>query len=203
MQAQAPDQVLAQIDTLLADIPIQAIKIGLIGSAELTNALKTWLKTYKKQHLIPVILDPVLTAGGSGTLGNTASHAALQQLLPYIDILTPNSEEARHLSGETQLDSAAAQLLNYVETVFITGTHESEEDVINRCYRRELPPQAWSWVRLAGQYHGSGCTLAAALAGQLATGASLEVALETAQAYTWNSLKQGYALGRGQLFPRR
>ncbi len=199
---QTTAQVLAQINTLLADIPIQAIKMGLIGSEALTLALYTWLQQHKPAN-IPVVLDPVLAAGGTGKLGNQASHQALKQLLTAVDIITPNSEEARQLSGQNTLQQAAAQLLKQVETVVITGTHEHETDVVNRCYQRNSPEQNWHWPRLAGQYHGSGCTFASALAGQLATGKTLIPALETAQEYTWQSLKEGYGLGQGQWFPAR
>jgi len=200
---QDPAQVLAQIDTLLADIPIKAIKIGLIGSLELTQALHNWLQNYRQQHKTPIILDPVLSAGGTGKLGNQASHNALKQLLNCIDIITPNSLEARKLSDKTNLRDAADTLLKQIKTVLITGTHEQSESVINRCYRRQQSPLNWQWPRLAQNYHGSGCTLAAALAGQLAHGTDLETALTIAQSYTWQSLNNGYALGTGQWFPNR
>jgi hydroxymethylpyrimidine/phosphomethylpyrimidine kinase len=130
--------------------------------------------------------------------------AIREQLLPLIQIITPNSQEARTLSQETQLEAAAAQLMNSgCQYVCITGTHENTSSVVNTLYHQGQHPKSWTWPRLPDSYHGSGCTFASSLAGQLAQGIDILTATEKAQQYTWNSLQRGYRPSQGQALPNR
>jgi hydroxymethylpyrimidine/phosphomethylpyrimidine kinase len=194
--------VRAQAEAVLADMPIAAIKIGLLGRVEIVEAVVQVLLKYPE---IPVVLDPVLAAGGGQSLmqGNVCG-AIRTQLLPLIEMITPNSEEARILTEETALDAAAIQLMNDgCQYVCITGTHEDTPDVVNTLYHEGEKVKSWTWPRLPESYHGSGCTFAASLAGQLAQGQNTLTATEKAQAYTWNSLRGGYRPGQGQALPNR
>jgi len=202
---QSGEQIAAQAEMVLADMPIAAFKIGLLGTVEIVEAIQQVLLKYPH---IPVILDPVLATGG-GELLTTISvpDAIVKKLLPLTKIMTPNSLEARALTKITHsLDAAAAQLIDYgCEYVCITGTHEETDSVINLLYsyHKKEPIKSWVWPRLPHTYHGSGCTYAASLAGLLAQGKDMLTAVYEAQYYTWTSLQRGYQPGHGQALPNR
>ncbi len=197
-----PALVVDQARCVLQDIRVNAIKIGLIGSPETARALRDLLAEWPD---IPVVLDPVLRSGEGTTLVNERGLAALNALLPTVTVLTPNSQEARVLSpGCTDLDACGFDLLRRdCEFVLITGTHENEPLVVNRLYGNGVLMERFSWERLPGSYHGSGCTLAASIAGLLAQAMEPLAAVYQAQAYTWQTLRHGYRIGHGQSLPNR
>ncbi len=197
-----PGLVERQARTLLADIRVQAIKIGLIGDAAIARSLARVLADHPE---IPVVLDPVLAAGGGSEMAGTQLLEAIRsELLPYTTLLTPNSMEARRLGGSEMLEACAATLLEQgCGAVLITGTHEASPDVVNHLYRPGRETLASSWPRLPGSYHGSGCTLAAAIAAGLGQEQPLEAAVTRALEYTWNCLSRGYSPGHGQRLPDR
>lgn len=203
-----PDQVIAQARAVLEDMPVAAFKIGVIGSAENAAALHTLLTAYPD---IPVVLDPVLAAGGGAELAGRGLIDAIQALLlPLTTILTPNSIEARRLAPEADTLSACAMALlaRGCRYVLISGGHEPTDQVINTLYGNNRLLETFHWPRLPNEYHGSGCTLAAAIAALLAQGHELHTdstnsALYRAQDYTWRSLQAGYRAGGGQLLPNR
>ncbi len=198
----APDTVEQQARTVLADFTLAAIKIGLTGSVQNVNMISALLSEY---HNIPVVFDPVLTAGGGFDLTMSSMlHSVRDKLLPLCSIITPNSIEARRLAEENDLGLAAERLLMLgCNSVLITGTHESEEKVKNRLYRKKRAVVVSEWPRLPESFHGSGCTLASAIAALLARGLHLEDAVAQAQHYTWHTLSQGYRPGKGQTLPNR
>ena len=192
-----------QIEALFGDCRIAAIKLGLIGDAGLVATLAGILRRHRQ---IPLVIDPILAAGGGGNLASAALVAAMrEQLLPLADLITPNSLEARRLCGaELPLPECAGRLLESgAGAVLITGTHEQEEAVVNRLYDHNGLLDASSWPRLPGSYHGSGCTLAAAISAGLARGLPLIEAVQLAQAYSWHSLERGFRAGRCQALPDR
>ena len=87
--------------------------------------------------------------------------------------------------------------------MLITGTHEATPRVVNLLYGNLRQLESFTWDRLPGEYHSSGCTLASAIAGLLAQGHEPLTAIRQAQEYTWESLKHAYRTGRGQLIPNR
>ena len=87
--------------------------------------------------------------------------------------------------------------------VLMTGTHENTGPVVNTLYGPTGKLLERSWPRLPGEYHGSGCTLASALAAQLALGLDMGNAAQAAQAYTWKTLEAGFRPGKGQAIPNR
>jgi hydroxymethylpyrimidine/phosphomethylpyrimidine kinase len=148
----------------------------------------------------------VLTAGGGAALADDELLDALQTLLlPITTVLTPNSQEARRLAPEADtLEACAMAILERnCEFVLITGTHESSPQVINTLYGNHRVLESCAWERLPGSYHGSGCTLAAAIAGLLAQGKEPLSAIRRAQKYTWQTLRAGYRTGMGQQLPNR
>lgn len=192
-----------QIRTVLEDMTVAAIKIGLLGSVENIQAISAILNDYPH---IPVILDPVLMSGSGNPLSNKKLRSAMIDLLfPVTTILTPNILEARQLAPEADNTEACAQELMDMgcEFVLITGTHDNTPHVINHLYSNKRHLDSFTWERLPDSYHGSGCTLAASIAGLLAHGLEPFTAIHEAQEYTWETLKHGYRAGMGQLLPNR
>lgn len=185
------EQILAQAHTLLADLTPAAVKIGLLASAANARAVATLLDELPN---IPVVLDPVLASGRGHALVDAALlETLITELLPRTALLTPNGPEARCLSGATELADCAQRLLSFgVQHVLITGGHENDVAVTNILYGREGEIRRDRWPRLAGEYHGSGCTLAAAIAGWLALGEELSQAVVKGQQTAWHALAAGF-----------
>ena len=208
MHAVDAEWVGAQARALLEDMQIAAFKLGVLGSAENAAAIADVLADYPE---VPVILDPVLASGRGDALADDALIDALRRLIvPQSTIVTPNSLEARRLADddleEEELDLAScAQRLLAVgcDYVLVTGTHEHGAEVVNTLYAEQGIVRADRWPRLAGSYHGSGCTLASAIAAALANGRDVPEAVRDAQEYTWQALASGFRLGMGQLLPDR
>jgi hydroxymethylpyrimidine/phosphomethylpyrimidine kinase len=201
------DWVADQARCLLEDMPVDAFKIGALGSVENIAAIAEILSDYPD---VPLILDPVLASGRGDELANDEMlHALREMLLPRTTILTPNSMEARRLADvedeeEPSLATCANRLIESgCEFVLITGTHEPTPQVINTLYGKSGIVRSDSWQRLPGNYHGSGCTLASAIAAMLANGLDLPEAVREAQDYTWHTLQKAYRPGMGQFLPDR
>ncbi|WP_162935022.1 hydroxymethylpyrimidine/phosphomethylpyrimidine kinase [Pseudomonas cavernae] len=195
--------VLAQAHAVIADLPVAAVKLGMLGSVEMVD---TVLEIMQALPGVPLVCDPVLRAGGGGALGkDEVGYAMRERLLPLATIATPNLPEARILAElpNGSADECAEKLLPYVQHLLITGGHGDEAEVHNRLYSRDGSRHSFSCQRLPGSYHGSGCTLASTLAGRLALGEHLASAVESALAYTWRTLRDAEQLGHGQFIPRR
>ena len=196
-----------QARCLLEDMPVDAFKIGALGSVENIAAIAEILSDYPD---VPLVLDPVLASGRGDELATEEMLQALRELLlPQTTIVTPNSMEARRLAGaddeeEPSLAVCAERLIaEGAEFVLITGTHEPTPQVVNTLYGKNGVVRSDSWPRLPGSYHGSGCTLASAIAAMLANGLELPEAVREAQEYTWQALQKAYRPGMGQLLPDR
>lgn len=192
-----------QAEGVLADMPVAAFKIGLLGSVEVVEAVHRILLQAPD---VPVIFDPILAAGGGKSLSSDILVEAIREyLLPLTTLLTPNVPEANRLalSGETQDEQAISLLDQGCEYVLLTGTHAETEQVDNALYGDGKRLRTWSWERLPETYHGSGCTLASACAANLAKGMEISKAVAAAQAYAWGSLQAGRRVGRGQWVPDR
>ncbi len=206
------DWVEDQARALLQDMPVAAFKIGLLGSADNILVIADILADYP---LLPVVLDPVLASGRGDELADDEMIAALRELLlPLTTILTPNTLEARRLADPAQaahdaqavdVDVCAQRLLSLgCEYLLLTGTHDNTPRVVNRLYGRDAGLlRSDSWDRLRGSYHGSGCTLASAIAAHLARGLPVSEAAQAAQDYTWQALAAGFRVGMGQYLPDR
>ncbi len=200
--SQTPANIISQANTLLNDLSVKAFKIGLIGHHETAIAIHSVLKKYPT---IPVILDPVLAAGGGADLSNDLLvKAIIDLLLPCTMVLTPNSQEARKLAGLVDLQECGLQLMEKgCDYVLITGTHESTPAVSNQLFHDRRCVATYTWKRLPASYHGSGCTLASTIAALIAQGMKPRQAIAEAQRYTWQSLNSAYRPGKGQHIPDR
>jgi hydroxymethylpyrimidine/phosphomethylpyrimidine kinase len=199
---QQPADLLNQAETVLADFKVNAIKIGLIGHHETAKAIHAVLTRYPD---IPVVLDPVLAAGGGADWSNDKLISSINELLlPCTTILTPNSDEAKKLSGLTEIAQCGLSLLNQgCQYVLITGADDATTKVSNHLFHDHRLIESYHWDRLPNQYHGSGCTLAAAIAAFIALGDTPIQAVTKAQTYTWNTLANAYLPGTGQHNPNR
>ena len=201
------DWVSDQARVLLEDMPVAAFKIGMVGSVENCAAIAEVVSDYPD---VPLILDPVLASGRGDEMATEDLIDAMRELLiPQTTIITPNSLEARRLADdgsdeERSLEDCARRILEMgCEYVLITGTHENTPQVVNTLYGQQGVIRSDSWQRLPGSYHGSGCTLASAIAATLANGLDIPEAVREAQEYTWQTLNAGFRPGMGQHIPDR
>lgn len=198
-----------QARALLEDIPVMAFKLGMLGSVEIIAVIAEIVNDYPD---IPLVFDPVLASGrGDQFADDEMVEAMVGLLLPRTTVLTPNSLEVRRLTLDEEneddvpdLAECARRLVNGgAEYVLVTGTHENTPQVTNTLYGLRGRVREDSWDRLPGSYHGSGCTLASAIAANLANGLDIEDAVRDAQDYTWHALAAGFRPGMGQYIPDR
>jgi len=203
------DWVADQARCILEDIPVTAFKIGVLGSVETVTAIAEVVSDYPD---IPLILDPVLASGRGDELAGDDMLAAIRELLiPQCTIITPNTLELRRLAADDDMDEDTANIAELAkrlldlgcEYVLVTGTHEATPEVINTLYNASGVVRTDSWKRLPASYHGSGCTLASALAATIVRGLDMAEAVREAQDYTWHTLQSGYRPGMGQYVPDR
>jgi hydroxymethylpyrimidine/phosphomethylpyrimidine kinase len=223
VQPVEPELVLRQARALTQKIAVGAVKIGIPGSAANALAIAQVIRELRARPGgagLPVVLDPVLASGHGDTLSRGDAVAALAPLLALVTVLTPNGPEALALSGESNAGAQARALqARGCRHVLITGGHDDGAEVVNRWFGSgagtpdadtpdaDAPdaetPREWRWPRLDGGFHGSGCTLASAIAGQLALGRPPARALALAQQYCNVALRDAYTIAPGQRIPLR
>ena len=198
----------AQAQAILDDSKVDLIKCGMLSSEENIHVLAKLLNEYPN---IPVVLDPIMASGRGDELTSESMRQLMIELIfPRVTLLTPNSMEARQLvklddlKKDISIDEAAKRLLaSGCENVLITGADEATDDVVNRLYLSDGETESYAWKRLPHDYHGSGCTLASAIAAYLAQGLSLIQSVEEGQDFTWHALESAMQTGRGQRTPNR
>jgi len=198
VQAVAPEWLRRQALALIDKIAIHAVKIGIPGSAANAAVIAQLIAQLRQSRPdLPVVLDPVLASGHGDVLSRDDAVLALAPLLPVTTVIVPNGPEALALGGEAAL---RAQGCGHV---LVTGGHGDGDSVINRWVDAGGGEREWRWPRLPGEFHGSGCTLASAIAARLAQGVPMQDALDGAQAYCHAALAGAYAIAPGQLMPQR
>jgi len=191
----AADLVTRQASRLLAETKAAAFKVGVLGSADNVRAVAAIVAAHAQ---VPLVLDPVLASGRGDPLASDAVLGALAELLvPRATVVTPNTLEAKRLGGVKRLLALGCRY------VLVTGTHEESVEVSNKLYDSTGLVREDRWRRLPGSYHGSGCTLASAIAAQLAKGHAVPDAVREAQEFTWKALAGGFRTGAGQFLPNR
>lgn len=184
--------VLAQAQALVDTVDIRAVKLGIPGSRANARAIAGLLRALRaRDPQLPIVLDPVLASGHGDALAEDDPVGIVNELLPLATIALPNEPEASAVG-----DFPCAHLL-------LTGGHGEGSVVENRWYTHGQLVRRWRWARLPGAFHGSGCTLAASLAGRLAHGETMAAALGAAQAYCHDALARAFAIAPGQRIPRR
>jgi hydroxymethylpyrimidine/phosphomethylpyrimidine kinase len=184
----------AQARRLFDELPVAAVKLGVAGTAANVRVLADILAG----RGLPVVVDPVLASGRGDPLASDEIVAALKRaMLPLATVATPNSIEAEKLGGVRALLDAGCRY------VLVTGTHLEAPEVVNTLHDARGVVREDRWPRLPGSYHGSGCTLASAIAALLALGREVPAAVREAQEFTWRSLAAGFRPGQGQFLPQR
>ena len=185
------DMVLMQIDSVVADIGVDAVKIGMIGSAETAAAVAERL-TRPDLAGAAVVFDPVMVSTSGSVLADAGTIRAFEKLLARASVATPNLGELDALGGETAVLAHGCALL-------VKGGHGAGETVIDRLLEPgEGEVARWEAPRIDTQHtHGTGCTLASAIATGLAQGMPLEPAVARARDFVRLSLLDAPGLGEG------
>ena len=191
-----------QIDAVVEDIGVDAVKIGMLHSADTVRAVAGALK---RHGLARVVLDPVMSAtSGAKLIDDAAIEVLVRELFPLAAVVTPNLDEAallvgHPLQGEADMEAAARQLLERgASAVLVKGGHLAGDTVSDLLLARGAPPH---WMRApritSGNTHGTGCTLSSAIASHLALGADLGEAVERARAFVRGALEAGARVRTG------
>nr|CRH07636.1 Phosphomethylpyrimidine kinase [Candidatus Magnetococcus massalia] len=192
-----------QMRAVLEDMPVAAIKLGMLGSAEVVEAVLRVLEAYPE---LPMVADTVLRGtGGGDLLTKEGVGPFVERLIPRATLITPNLDEAVRLAGVEpieqldEMESLAEKLRKQgAQAVLLTGGHlpgDTLQDLLS------TPEGVWTWhaQRLSGPgFHGTGCTLASAVATGLAHGQPLHQAVDRGVAYVRKTLEQALTLGQGQ-----
>jgi hydroxymethylpyrimidine/phosphomethylpyrimidine kinase len=193
------EMVLAQIDAVIADIGVDAIKIGMIGSAFAAEQVANRLERLKaEQPGIPIVFDPVMVATSGAPLADDATIAAFGRLMDVATITTPNLPELKQLTSEEDPVAAALHLVGaHGCAILIKGGHE-DGDALADALIEEDNMTSWQGQRInTTSTHGTGCTLASAIALFLAEGATLADAVSRAREFVRVALHEAPGLGHG------
>ncbi len=195
-----------QAQALIDKIQISAIKIGIVGNKANADVIADVIKSLRqRQNDLPVVLDTVLASGHGDALSDENPEDAIFPLLGLATLVMPNLPEAARLCGAEHLVEIQAQrLLGFgAQHVLIKGGHgKDEREVVNRWFTYG-DGHEWVLQRLPGAFHGSGCTLASAIAALLATGKPMRDALTQSQQYVHQTLEMAYQIATGQKIPNR
>jgi hydroxymethylpyrimidine/phosphomethylpyrimidine kinase len=205
------DFIRSQIEAVLNDIKINAVKTGMLGNSEITKlvakVLKANLKTKSKN--IPLIVDPVMIAtSGDSLLKKDAITTVKKYLIPLAFLITPNIVEAELLSDIkikkiSDMELAAKKILELgAENVLIKGSHfnKNNKKIYHLLMNKNGKKTIFSNRRLpVGEVHGTGCTLSAAIASFIAKGYDLENAVKKSNHFVYNAIKNGKKIGQGSL----
>jgi hydroxymethylpyrimidine/phosphomethylpyrimidine kinase len=187
-----PALVIAQIDAVLSDIGADAIKIGMIGSPAIAEAVADRLD--RENARVPLVFDPVMIASSGATLADPATIAAFERLMALATLVTPNIPELAVLSREGP-EALAARTRT---AVLAKGGHGEGERLIDRLVRPDGSSETWLDDRIVTRHtHGTGCTLASAITAGLAQGRSLETAVAQGRAYVRRAIETAPGLGVG------
>jgi hydroxymethylpyrimidine/phosphomethylpyrimidine kinase len=193
----------AQLDALFDDFVIGAVKLGMLASAEVIHTVADVLAAQRPAH---VVLDPVMVASsGARLLEPSALDALRTRLLPLATVLTPNLPEAELLVGapiadDASAEAALAELLSQgAPAVLLKGGHALGDGPMRDVLGTATARHVFEHARLARSGHGTGCTLASAIAAELCAGRELVSACARATDYVHGALVHAYAPGRGDV----
>lgn len=202
--AVAPQAVAVQIETLLTDIKVASIKLGMVSTSENCVAIAQELAGLGRQNQPKLVIDPVLRSSGGVSLGtDEVEEALVVSLFPLASLVTPNLDEAsvilgRKIRGIDEM-AEAARLIGDMgpEAVLVTGGHGEGEivrDVL--CHRGDIEVFEGHWIENPNT-HGTGCVLSAAITAALAKGESLREAVITGRSRVAGAIARGFEIGSG------
>lgn len=207
----SPGFVRAQLDAVTTDLGVDAFKLGMLPSAEVIRQVEDVLRTTSAHGRVPAVLDPVMIAKGGAELAGKAARDAIRELLlPLSTIVTPNVPEAEALTGIVirSLDDVARageSLLQLgAQAALMKGGHFDQDgpNVTDTLFVQGAAPRSFVHERIRTRHtHGTGCTLASAIATHLALGAALETSVERALVYVERAIRSapGFGAGHGPL----
>lgn len=187
----SPTMVAAQIDSCLSDIGVDAVKIGMLGNVHIAEIVADRISALR----VPVVFDPVMVATSGSALADAATIAGFERLMALATLTTPNVPELEALGGP------GAMLHRNVAYLAKGGDAEGDE-IEDRLVRPGLPDKVWAAARIATSHtHGTGCTLASAIATGLGRGMDLEQAIGQARDFVRRALlaAPGFGAGHGPL----
>jgi hydroxymethylpyrimidine/phosphomethylpyrimidine kinase len=194
------EMVARQVDSVLDDIGADAVKTGMLGSADIVSVVAGRLRHH---HVGRLVVDPVMVASsGDRLFQEEATEVLVRELFPLATVVTPNMPEAEVLAGFpvtdlTGMERAARAIADLgAKTVVVKGGHLSGKAVDVFFDGRQCHRLARERINVP-QAHGTGCTFASAIAAGLARGMDLEQALETAKEFVTCALRSAYRLGSG------
>jgi hydroxymethylpyrimidine/phosphomethylpyrimidine kinase len=193
------EMILAQIDAVVADIGVDAVKIGMIGSGFAAKQVGVRLQELKSfDPELPIVFDPVMAATSGAPLADEETIAAFGRLMDVATLATPNLPELKRLTSEEDPVAAALHLVGqHGCAVLIKGGHE-EGDALADALIEEENMTSWQGQRIdTTSTHGTGCTLASAIAFFLADGASLADSVARAREFVRVALHDAPSLGQG------
>jgi len=191
-----PDMLKAQIDAVVQDIGVDAVKIGMLHSPEVVRVVADAIRQYRLPH---VVLDPVMVAtSGDRLIAQETVGVLVRELFPLAEVVTPNLDEAgwllsRTLAGLDDLEQAAQDLLGLgARAALLKGGHLPGDWVVDMLATPGQPGHRLQSARIATHNgHGTGCTLSSAIAAHLALGLPLQHAVENARAYILGAIAAG------------
>ena len=195
-----------QAQVLIEKIPVAAVKIGIVGNRENALAIRDAIMTLRrKQPDLPVVLDTVLGSGHGFSLADGVPEYALSPLIGIATLVTANLPEARRLYPlSDDIGKQAANLMKQgAANVLVKGGHGDDEHLVFNDWYGADGVKQWQWPRLEGEFHGTGCTLASAIAGYLAQGRSMEEAILHGQIWCQQTLANAFSIAKGQRIPGR
>jgi hydroxymethylpyrimidine/phosphomethylpyrimidine kinase len=205
VEAVDPSLVSETLQELASDVPIAAVRIGMLGSAKVVRAVADFLSSGTAR--VPnIVLDPILkSSSGAELLDAVGTRLLIEKLIPLADVITPNVDEAAVLTGlrVTDLDEmrAAAAKLHQMgsNAVVITGGHlEKAIDLLSFTTKSGIEEEVFKAERqLSNSTHGTGCAFATAMACHLALGRGVAEAALLAKTYVSSAIAAGHPLGHG------
>jgi len=187
VEALSPEMVAAQIDACLSDIGVDAVKIGMLGSPAIAGVVADRLEAVD----VPVVFDPVMIATSGASLADAATIAGFERLMALATLTTPNVPELEALGGDAAM-AARGQ-------AYLAKGGDAEGDVVeDRLVVPGRAPVVWQARRIVTRHtHGTGCTLASAIATHLARGLALEEAVAEARDFVRAALAAAPGFGKG------
>ncbi len=206
VSAVPPDFIAAQIDTLFADVRIDAIKLGMLGTVATIDMVADRLSAISRE--LPIVLDPVMIAkSGDALLDEDAVNALAEQLVPLATVITPNLPEAGVLLGRAAPDSlpamrrAVEQLRALMREqnawVLLKGGHLSNDDAVDLLFDGESLIELRASRVPTTNTHGTGCSLSAAIAALLPQSPDVPDAIRTAKDWLWHAINGAHHLSVG------
>jgi hydroxymethylpyrimidine/phosphomethylpyrimidine kinase len=184
-----PDFVIKQIEAVLSDFDVSAIKIGMLGNREIANALADILKDFNKY----IVLDPVAISRAGSKLLDDDAKSALMELFPLAYVVTPNHFEAEYFGLDTDTNAKLPKCNLLIKNIFPESSKAVDRLFINGSFVRDFSTP----FAQKNNTHGTGCTYSMSIACNLALGFRLEDAIQKSKNYIYNAIKNAPDLGKG------